>query len=866
MSAPSAAAGGGDVLAVLVRSWLDLAAETMPGDGALNDLLTSRLLDLAGRRVAPSEAELLDVAEEAAQHAVGKGSADAARLLSKRLRRAIYEYLLSLDAVTQSGTGPGRVLTATGSDDALTASAVAAAGRHGGDRPELIWDEPALRVLEGGARASQVALAPDDGADADEGFPVVEAPPAVGRQELAEEEEEDAEEEPEEPIATFFPGSFLAPAPGESPASAPWDEPAELARPLEPEALRVPERFRRDEPAPPAGPIDDLPALPDTALAADEPPAVEPPPSPSPETPPRHAVPEPRTASPLPRAVVVPSYRAWADVLASDEPRRTEPSAAPGAGPAARPEDTSRREVVERPRAVVPTPPPAPPAPRETEPLPFMAAPPPSIAAPPPSIVAPPPVPESASSPVEEPPLVDAPLPSLSGPAPSLAARTFPGPEPAEDPPAWRPAAAVEPSAVESLYPARPDPRPSSVDSRTTAAAPEPLVTPGPRPAAPPADSAPPAVPAWSLRDRSAERDGLPRARATHDAPPPAVQPPPSAGEQDRPRWNVRSSWLGAPAEGAHSEPATASWVAPEPPPPPDASDGAWPIASAPAASPAPAPGPSSAPAVPSADPAPGSWPSMPPSPSWMAGGPAWPSTAQPAPQRTAAAAPPAAEAEDGAPGSGEMEARIRRAAETRSDADAEGPAWSIRRSPRQQALQQRMAQRRRDDVIRAAAEAFDEGAIATRRNGKLPPLDLATLPDEVAELLRRKKAGEAAALVQRAAQEIGGREIADLAIECGDRCGDRKQNRAAINSYLAAWRADPLYELPLWRLAEGCLSDRETELAAGYLERIADLMRVRGDDEGALDVYRKLITIAPERGDIRALIQTVQSIGRFPD
>ena len=191
--------------------------------------------------------------------------------------------------------------------------------------------------------------------------------------------------------------------------------------------------------------------------------------------------------------------------------------------------------------------------------------------------------------------------------------------------------------------------------------------------------------------------------------------------------------------------------------------------------------------------------------------------------------------------------------------------SWSVRRSPRQQALHERMALRRREEAIRAATVDFDEHAGRPRKD-RGPELDRLRLPDQVDALLHKKRGGEAAALVQRAAQELGGHEVAELALECGDRCRSVNQSRAAVNSFLAAWRADPLFETPLWRLAETCLADREPELAVGYLERVADLMRARGDEESAVGVYRKIITIAPERGDIRALLQTAMTQGRLPD
>ncbi|MEA2615926.1 MAG: hypothetical protein QOE72_1709 [Chloroflexota bacterium] len=194
------------------------------------------------------------------------------------------------------------------------------------------------------------------------------------------------------------------------------------------------------------------------------------------------------------------------------------------------------------------------------------------------------------------------------------------------------------------------------------------------------------------------------------------------------------------------------------------------------------------------------------------------------------------------------------------------GPGgWSVRQSPRQQKLTERMAQKRREEAVRAAQEA---ASIATalaeperrRRRGKAATperiVDVTTARELVEEQLRRKRGAEAAALLQRLAAELPGRETSDLALDSGDRCLALGQNRSATNCYLAGWRADPGYEAPLWRLADVCLADREVALATGYLERIAELMRTRGDHAGALAVYRKIVTIAPEREDIRRLLR----------
>ena len=203
------------------------------------------------------------------------------------------------------------------------------------------------------------------------------------------------------------------------------------------------------------------------------------------------------------------------------------------------------------------------------------------------------------------------------------------------------------------------------------------------------------------------------------------------------------------------------------------------------------------------------------------------------------------------------------------------GPGgWSVRQSPRQQMLTERMAQKRREEAVRAAQEAAGIAAALAeperrgrrrgREKGPERIADVAAARDLVEEHLKRKRGAEAAALLQRVAAELPGRETADLALDSGDRCLALGQNRSATNCYLAGWRADPLYEASLWRLADVCLADREVALATGYLERVAELMRSRGDDFGALAVYRKIVTVAPDREDIRRLVRLAQTTGRL--
>jgi hypothetical protein len=129
---------------------------------------------------------------------------------------------------------------------------------------------------------------------------------------------------------------------------------------------------------------------------------------------------------------------------------------------------------------------------------------------------------------------------------------------------------------------------------------------------------------------------------------------------------------------------------------------------------------------------------------------------------------------------------------------------------------------------------------------------------------LRRKRCDEAAALLQQLAHEVGGREVAELAVDAGDRCRGLGKRRAATNSYLAAARSDPVFPTPLLRLADICIDDKDIDLAVSYLERVARLSRLSGDLEGALRVYRKIAAVAPYREDVLELLLRAQTTGRI--
>jgi hypothetical protein len=145
-----------------------------------------------------------------------------------------------------------------------------------------------------------------------------------------------------------------------------------------------------------------------------------------------------------------------------------------------------------------------------------------------------------------------------------------------------------------------------------------------------------------------------------------------------------------------------------------------------------------------------------------------------------------------------------------------------------------------------------------------VPEADLSEARIAIEEKLRKKRCDDAAALLQSLAQEVGGRPVAELALDAGDRCRGLGKANAALNCYLAASRADPVYETPLARLADICIDDQDIDLAVSYLERIARLMRLRSDNKGALRIYRKIATVAPYRDDILELLMRAQTTGRL--
>jgi hypothetical protein len=155
-------------------------------------------------------------------------------------------------------------------------------------------------------------------------------------------------------------------------------------------------------------------------------------------------------------------------------------------------------------------------------------------------------------------------------------------------------------------------------------------------------------------------------------------------------------------------------------------------------------------------------------------------------------------------------------------------------------------------------------GAAPAASANDVPERDLVALRSSVDQRLRKKRCDDVAAVLQQAAQELGGQAVAELALDAGDRCRSLGKRNAALNCYLAASRADPVYEPPLARLADICIDDQDIDLAVSYLERIARLTRLRGDNHGALRIYRKIATIAPYRDDVLEMLMRAQTTGRM--
>jgi hypothetical protein len=194
-------------------------------------------------------------------------------------------------------------------------------------------------------------------------------------------------------------------------------------------------------------------------------------------------------------------------------------------------------------------------------------------------------------------------------------------------------------------------------------------------------------------------------------------------------------------------------------------------------------------------------------------------------------------------------------------EVDAELPETAVEEAPNGAAAR---GWRLRDDDADQSQDAGAERSADDDRFETDPEVVEARL--EINDRLRRKRCDEAAALLQRLANDVGGRALAELALDAGDRCRALGKGNAALSCYLAASRADPVHETPLLRLADICIDDHDIDLAVSYLERVTRLRRLRNDDKGALKLYRKIVTIAPYRDDILAMLMRAQANGRFDE
>lgn len=898
----SAAAQAG----VLRRAWMDVAANAAPQLADLPTLLDQRLSDLEGAG-ALDEASLLAVAEEASQYALEQGAGEVARALSKRLRRAIYEFLLALDAVNPAETAalttpaaPAEPRTPVaftpadvpGADEPAAAPApppapvplweavappprvrevyrVAAPGVETGEgaaaadaQPEAVSepvvDEPAVDEMgaEPHAVAAEFADA-ESGAEAAEAQ-VVEAEAHTGavmdalaaaaqaEADLAEAaaaraafeaEQANAAEavvngaveaaEGSEPFAAVHPlgNATVAGAPTEVAAAtgSQWTEAASVAEARDRAgAVPAPEWTAEAQAAegvapewaetPGIVPAAEHPTSPDTSVAAELPhaPADE------------HATaPDATVAAEHREAVDALPAHAAVPVDADPQPTDADPTPASPVEP----------EPWQAPIVELPVQPAAEPA--AWDPAAHADAP-PAADTPQLHVVQPDAVPAAPAN-GAKPPRDLLRVPRQFRRLPPAAHRNGNGSTPhtpVEEPAATLPQATPEPDTTEL-----------EDDTLGVPAVPWMLAQP---PAPEPEPEPEPPAPQAEEPEHSEEDMGVPFgpfAFAGDDADADLPRPPALAEEPLHPLPGA------TPAAGLFIQPlpgndAPQLWT-PGPVPTPD-----YALPRQPAAEPFPI-----APLEGFHLTDPGALDLDPAAANPFLTQTDVPAAVPPAPPAPAAPEQPAAHevhpAQEGHPG--------------------DDGAWRVRQSPRAQLLAERMAQKRREEAARAAFEAASfhdddrdhrHGRKRGRQEEALP--DLPTARRQLDEHLRKKRGAEAGALLQRLAQELGGRDIADLALDSGDRCRALGQSRSATNCYLAAWRADPLYETPLWRLSDVCLNDQEIDLAVGYLERIAELMRSRGDDEGAIGVYRKIAMIAPERQDVRDVIRLAKTTGRL--
>src|ERR1035438_10507358 len=116
-----------DTLGMIRRGWQDGVATVAPHVPGLADLVDQRLAE-AIRLGRLDEAGLLSIVDAATQLAADMGAVDIAPALRKRLRRHVYEYLLSLDALSSSDRNEATGQSPPPDDDEAMDGADLAAG------------------------------------------------------------------------------------------------------------------------------------------------------------------------------------------------------------------------------------------------------------------------------------------------------------------------------------------------------------------------------------------------------------------------------------------------------------------------------------------------------------------------------------------------------------------------------------------------------------------------------------------------------------------------------------------------------------------------------------------------------------------
>lgn len=298
---------------VLRQGWDDAVSAIAPHLPEISAMLADAL-DQAERDRRLDEESLLGIVDEVGAVASQVGGADVSRLLTRRLQRAVYEYLLSLDALAPEETAPAaEQFAATHSADNLIGAEEVAelAGRQAhrqlleeATEADTAWelagvevdDQPSAEVLESLAPEPQFEPV-EPHAEAE---PAAEPEPAAAPEGLEPEAQPEAasQPEPETPPAhrmafTVFSQSPGAPAvtqPSARPASAepisfalaPRDgfhltDYPDLLPPSRPDDQGRVTILDEVEPLPP--PLDDFAAAPPARRALDESATVEPEPA-----------------------------------------------------------------------------------------------------------------------------------------------------------------------------------------------------------------------------------------------------------------------------------------------------------------------------------------------------------------------------------------------------------------------------------------------------------------------------------------------------------------------------------------------------------------------------------------------------------